>query len=59
MPAAEVEKLFNRTEGWAVGVQLATLALAGQPENQRARFVDAFTGSNRFIIDYLAEQSKT
>ena len=46
--------LAERTEGWAAGLQLAALSLRGQPDI--ARFVAAFTGSHRYILDYLAEE---
>ena len=46
--------LAARTEGWAAGLQLAALSLRGQPDV--AGFVAAFTGSNRYVLDYLAEE---
>ncbi len=49
-----VAALTERTEGWAVGLQLAALSLRSQPDI--ARFVAAFTGSHRYILDYLGEE---
>jgi LuxR family maltose regulon positive regulatory protein len=49
-----VAALAERTEGWAVGLQLAALSLRSQPDI--ARFVAAFTGSHRYILDYLGEE---
>jgi LuxR family maltose regulon positive regulatory protein len=49
-----VAALADRTEGWAVGLQLAALSLRSQPD--AARFVAAFTGSHRYILDYLTEE---
>jgi LuxR family maltose regulon positive regulatory protein len=49
-----VAALAERTEGWAVGLQLAALSLRSQPDV--ARFVAAFTGSHRYILDYLGEE---
>jgi LuxR family maltose regulon positive regulatory protein len=49
-----VAALAERTEGWAVGLQLAALSLRTQPDV--ARFVAAFTGSHRYILDYLTEE---
>jgi LuxR family maltose regulon positive regulatory protein len=49
-----VAALAERTEGWAVGLQLAALSLRNQPDI--ARFVAAFTGSHRYILDYLGEE---
>ena len=43
-----------RTEGWVAGLQLAGLSLRGQPDV--AEFVAAFTGSHRYVLDYLAEE---
>ena len=46
--------LAERTEGWAAGLQLAALSLRSQPDI--ARFVAAFTGSHRYVLDYLTEE---
>ncbi|MGB0865608.1 MAG: LuxR C-terminal-related transcriptional regulator [Granulosicoccaceae bacterium] len=46
--------LERRTEGWIAGLQLAALSLRGRQDPQE--FVDAFTGSHRFVLDYLAEE---
>jgi LuxR family maltose regulon positive regulatory protein len=49
-----VAALVTRTEGWAAGLQLAGLSLAGQPDV--AGFVESFSGSHRHILDYLTEE---
>ena len=54
LPDASVAALAARTEGWAAGLQLAVLSLRGQDD--AAAFVAAFTGSHRYILDYLAEE---
>ena len=54
LPDASVAALAARTEGWAAGLQLAALSLRGQDD--AAAFVAAFTGSHRYILDYLAEE---
>jgi len=54
LPGASVAALAARTEGWAAGLQLAALSLRGQDDT--AAFVAAFTGSHRYILDYLAEE---
>ena len=54
LPDAAVAALAARTEGWAAGLQLAALSLRGQPDV--AGFVAAFTGSHRYVLDYLAEE---
>ena len=46
--------LVRRTEGWAVGLHLAALSLHGNPDVKT--FIRSFTGSNRFILDYLFEE---
>ncbi|MCB9098896.1 MAG: tetratricopeptide repeat protein [Anaerolineales bacterium] len=51
---ADVAALETRTEGWVAGLQLAALSMQGYDDVQR--FVQAFTGSHRFVIDYLAEE---
>ncbi|HZW04818.1 MAG TPA: AAA family ATPase, partial [Anaerolineaceae bacterium] len=51
---AEVEILAGRTEGWIAGIQMAALSLRGK-EN-KAQFIQSLAGSNRFILDYLAEE---
>ncbi|WP_233165039.1 LuxR C-terminal-related transcriptional regulator [Mycobacterium sp. AT1] len=48
---AEVEMLFDRTEGWAAGLYLAALSLGGQSDG--AAFLRTFAGDNRHIVDYL------
>ncbi|MET9269468.1 LuxR C-terminal-related transcriptional regulator [Kribbella sp. NPDC003557] len=50
----DVRALEGRTEGWAAGLQMAALSLRGVPDV--AGFIDAFTGSHRFVIDYLADE---
>src|SRR5690349_9743792 len=54
LPEAAVAALVDRTEGWAAGLQLAALSLRGQPDP--AGFVAAFTGSHRFVLDYLTDE---
>jgi LuxR family maltose regulon positive regulatory protein len=46
--------LSARTEGWIAGLQLAALAMR-QREN-RSAFVRAFTGSQRYLLDYVQEE---
>ena len=48
---ADVAALTARTEGWAAGLQLAGLSLRGQADT--AGFVAAFSGSHRYVLDYL------
>lgn len=46
--------LEDRTEGWAVGLQLAALSLRERPDP--GAFLEAFTGTHRFVLDYLSEE---
>jgi LuxR family transcriptional regulator, maltose regulon positive regulatory protein len=53
---AQVAALEARTEGWAAGLQLAALAARGRTGGvDLETFVDAFSGSHRFVLDYLLE----
>lgn len=54
LSTGEIEALANRTEGWIAGMQLAALSI--KDASDRAGFITAFTGSHRYIIDYLAEE---
>ena len=49
-----ITALETRTEGWIAGLQLAALSMQGRSDVQT--FVKAFTGSHRYVIDYLAEE---
>ncbi len=46
--------LAERTEGWAAGLQLAALSLRGRGDV--SGLVEAFSGSHRFVLDYLTEE---
>ncbi|MEO0706186.1 MAG: LuxR C-terminal-related transcriptional regulator [Cyanobacteria bacterium J06649_5] len=52
--AAEVSALEKRTEGWIAGLQLAALSLQGREDIPD--FVAAFSGDDRYIVDYLMEE---
>jgi LuxR family maltose regulon positive regulatory protein len=54
LPDAVVAALTTRTEGWAVGLQLAVLSLRDQPDV--AAFVETFSGSHRYVLDYLTDE---
>ncbi len=57
LEAADVNALEERTEGWIAGLQLAALSLRAIPTRSEViDFIEAFTGSNRFVIDYLADE---
>lgn len=50
----ETAALTSRTEGWVTGLQLAALSMRGTKD--RTEFIRSFTGSNRFVLDYLFEE---
>jgi LuxR family maltose regulon positive regulatory protein len=50
----ETEALERRTEGWIAGLQLAALSMRGRKDI--SGFIRAFTGSTRFILDFLMEE---
>jgi len=54
LKAEEIAALDSRTEGWIAGLQLAALSMRGQQDI--AGFIRSFTGSHRFVLDYLAEE---
>ena len=49
-----VAALEQRTEGWIAGLQLAAISM--QSKQDIGRFIQSFTGSHRFIVDYLVEE---
>ena len=49
-----VATLTDRTEGWAAGLQLAGLSLEGRDDI--SSFLSTFSGSHRFVLDYLTEE---
>ena len=54
LPEEAFSALEARTEGWIAGLQLAALSMRGQPDV--LGFIRTFTGSHRYIVDYLADQ---
>jgi LuxR family maltose regulon positive regulatory protein len=51
---AAIRQATARTEGWAVGLRLLALALQGQDQQTAQRYLSAFSGSHRSVLDYLA-----
>jgi LuxR family transcriptional regulator, maltose regulon positive regulatory protein len=54
LPDAVVTALEERTEGWVAGLRLAALSLQGRTDV--GGFVEEFTGSHRYVLDYLTEE---
>jgi len=50
----DIAALETRTEGWITGLQMAALSMRGRADT--ANFIQAFTGSHRFVLDYLVEE---
>ena len=49
----QILTLAERTEGWIAGLQMAALSIRDRDPD---RFIAAFTGSNRYVGDYLTEE---
>lgn len=54
LSTADISALETRTEGWIAGLQLAAISLRGYKDT--SGFIKSFTGSHRFILDYLIEE---
>jgi len=55
LSAEAVNALESRTEGWIAGLQLVALALHNNTTTADT-FIREFTGTHRFILDYLIEE---
>jgi len=56
LSAENIAALETRTEGWIAGLQLAALSMQGNASRDTASFIKSFTGSHRFVLDYLIEE---
>ncbi|MNU89262.1 HTH-type transcriptional regulator MalT [compost metagenome] len=54
LTAEHITALATRTEGWAAGLQLAAISMQGSEDI--GSFIQSFTGSHRFVTDYLMEE---
>ncbi|MBW7473928.1 LuxR C-terminal-related transcriptional regulator [Paenibacillus oenotherae] len=54
LSAEDIARLETRTEGWIAGLQLAAISMQGHTD--AASFIHSFTGSHRFVLDYLVEE---
>jgi LuxR family maltose regulon positive regulatory protein len=54
LPVMEVAVLNAKTEGWVAGLQMAGISMQGR--HDPSRFVKSFSGSNRYILDYLTDE---
>jgi LuxR family maltose regulon positive regulatory protein len=56
IPSPAIASLFQKTEGWPAGLQLAALSLQNRNMEQVHEFVQSFSGSHRHIADYLIKE---
>ncbi len=54
LSAQDITTLETRTEGWIAGLQLAALSMRGRDD--ASQLIKSFTGSHRFVLDYLIEE---
>ncbi|MFN2156303.1 MAG: LuxR C-terminal-related transcriptional regulator [Anaerolineae bacterium] len=54
LPVEDVAALERRTEGWIAGLHMAAASM--RRHNDVAGFIQAFTGTHRYILDYLVEE---
>ena len=54
LTARDVAALEGRTEGWIAALQLAALSMQGRDDI--TGFIAGFTGDDRYVVDYLAEE---
>jgi LuxR family maltose regulon positive regulatory protein len=57
LSSEQVAALHRRTEGWPAALQLAGLYVRAQPRSDAA--IAGFTGSERFVVDYVVEEVLT
>ena len=54
LSARDIAALDSRTEGWIAGLQLAAISMRGHKD--ATSFIESFTGSHHFVLDYLVEE---
>lgn len=54
LPDGDIATLNSKIEGWAAGLQMAGISLQGKADP--SRFIQTFSGSNRYILDYLTDE---
>ena len=53
LPPETIARLDERTEGWAAGLRLATIALRGETHRELGAILDTFHGSQQPVAEYL------
>jgi LuxR family maltose regulon positive regulatory protein len=60
LSSQDIATLQDRTEGWIAGLQMAAVSMQGRLTTQGPQgvslFIESFSGSNRFILDYLMDE---
>ena len=64
LPSDDVRLLEQRVEGWAAGIQLASIALgtlsktpgSTQAADEIGEFIRTFTGGHHYVVEYLVEE---
>ncbi len=54
LSAYHIAALESRTEGWIAGLQLAAISMQGRQDT--SSLIESFTGSHRYVLDYLIEE---
>jgi LuxR family maltose regulon positive regulatory protein len=54
LTSQDISALETRTEGWIAGLQMAAISMKARRDI--SSFIRSFTGSHRFIMDYLVEE---
>jgi LuxR family maltose regulon positive regulatory protein len=54
LDAGSIAALEERTEGWIAGLQMAALSMRDREDV--LEFIEGFSGTNRYILDYLVEE---
>lgn len=58
LSSQDVAALEARTEGWITGLQLAALSMQSLADRgAQADFIANFTGSHRYVLDYLVDEA--
>ncbi len=57
LSAGDISQLDQRTEGWVAGLQMAALSI--QKRDDIPEFLERFSGSHRYILDYLIEEVRS
>jgi LuxR family maltose regulon positive regulatory protein len=56
LSSSAVSQLLQKTEGWPAGLRLGALALQNKGSADVGKLIDSFSGSDRYIADYLIKE---